>query len=177
MWTYCREVASGFWSVLRSMQLSLGYLFTPAVTVQYPEETRQLPTRALTRHVLTIATETEKLKCTACDMCARICPVNCIHIEGEGKGKERRPKSFIIDHNLCMYCNLCVEVCPFDAISMWTGKGELSGYTRTHLVYDLETLRAEQFYPTIMTPRPPQGVGRGAGGAKVGPTAGTGRGK
>lgn len=159
MFRYLREVAVGFWSILLSMQLTLRYLFTRAVTVQYPEEKRELPTRALTRHVLTIDLDSNKLKCTACDMCARICPTNCIHLEGEGKGKERRPKWFVIDHNLCMYCNLCVEVCPFDAISMWTGMYELGGFSRTNLVYDIETMRADQFYPTIMTPRIPRETG------------------
>jgi formate hydrogenlyase subunit 6/NADH:ubiquinone oxidoreductase subunit I len=57
-----------------------------------------------------------------------------------------------------MYCNLCVEVCPFDAISMWTGKYELGGFSRTNLVYDMETLHADGFYPTIMSPRPPAGA-------------------
>jgi NADH-quinone oxidoreductase subunit I len=105
-------------------------------------------------------------------MCARICPANCIHLEGEGKGKARRPTWFVIDHNLCMYCNLCVEVCPFDAISMWTGKYELGGFSRTNLVYDMETMHADGFYPTIMTPRSPAGAAAkapaAAGGGKGG---------
>ncbi len=155
---YVREVVLGFWSVILSMTITLRYLFTRAVTVQYPEEKRELPTRALTRHVLTINLDSKELKCTACDMCARICPTNCIHIDGEGKGKARRPKFFVIDHNLCMYCNLCVEVCPFDAISMYTGKFELGGFTRASLLYDMKTLHAESFYPTIMSPRPPAGA-------------------
>ncbi len=155
---YLRDVVLGFWSIILSMKLTLRYLFTRAVTVQYPEEKRQLPTRALTQHVLTIDLDSKDLQCTACDMCARICPTNCIFLGGEGKGKARRPTYFIIDHNLCMYCNLCVEVCPFDAISMWTGKYELGGFTRTNLVYDMETLHADGFYPTIMSPRPPAGA-------------------
>ncbi|MCH7895811.1 MAG: NADH-quinone oxidoreductase subunit I, partial [candidate division NC10 bacterium] len=52
MWRYLREIWRGFWSILLSMQITLRYLFTRAVTVQYPEEKRQLPTRALTQHVL-----------------------------------------------------------------------------------------------------------------------------
>ncbi|MEE8224686.1 MAG: NADH-quinone oxidoreductase subunit I, partial [candidate division NC10 bacterium] len=77
---YLRDVVLGFWSIILSMQITLRYLFTRAVTVQYPEEKRQLPTRALTQHVLTIDLDSEELKCTACDMCARICPANCIHL-------------------------------------------------------------------------------------------------
>ena len=51
---YLRDVVLGFWSIILSMKITLRYLFTRAVTVQYPEEKRQLPTRALTQHVLTI---------------------------------------------------------------------------------------------------------------------------
>jgi len=144
-----------FKSILISMRVTLKYLFTPAVTVQYPTEKRRLPTRALTQHALTVDLETGKLKCTACDLCAKICPARCIELTGEGKGKARGPKTFIIDHNLCMYCNLCVEVCPFDAITMWTGKFELGGYSRADLVYDMETMTADRFYPTPMTPELP----------------------
>jgi len=170
MWRYLRELWGGFWSIILSMQITLRYLFTRAVTVQYPEEKRQLPVRALTRHVLTVDLDSKELKCTACDMCARICPTNCIYLEGEGKGKARRPKWFVIDHNLCMYCNLCVEVCPFDAISMYTGMYELGGFSRTSLVYDMETMHADGFYPTIMSPRSPAGAG-----VKAPPPAGAGK--
>jgi formate hydrogenlyase subunit 6/NADH:ubiquinone oxidoreductase subunit I len=68
-----------------------------------------------------------------------------------------------------MYCNLCVEVCPFDAISMYTGMYELGGFSRTNLVYDMETMHADGFYPTIITPRAP------AGEAKAPATAGAGK--
>lgn len=149
---YFVDVWRGFRSVLVSMGVTLKYLVTPAVTVQYPSEKRRLPMRSLNRHVLTVDLDTGKLKCTACDLCARICPARCIHIVGAGKGKERYPKAFEIDHNLCMYCNLCVEVCPFDAISMWTGNYEFGGYSRTDLVFDLKALTADRFYPTPMTP-------------------------
>ncbi|MEE9154413.1 MAG: hypothetical protein V3U42_10015, partial [candidate division NC10 bacterium] len=62
MWRYLEEIWRGFWSILLSMQITLRYLFTRAVTVQYPEEKRQLPTRALTQHVLTIDLESQELK-------------------------------------------------------------------------------------------------------------------
>jgi len=62
--------------------------------------------------------ETGDLRCTACMSCARACPDKCIQIEGEGKGKERKPVEFYIDVGLCMFCHLCVEACPFDALTM-----------------------------------------------------------
>jgi NADH-quinone oxidoreductase chain I len=174
---YLRDIGRGFWSILDSLALTLQYLFTPAITVQYPAEKRRMPLRALNRHVLTIDVETGKLKCTACDACAKICPTRCIELTGAGRGKERYPEEFIIDHNLCMYCNLCVEVCPFDAITMWTGNYEFGAFTREGLVLDKAALTADRYYPTPDTPEPVRkappaparaGAGASAAGAKAG---------
>jgi len=161
MIAYLRDVCLGFLSILVSMGVTLRHLFTPAITVQYPKKRRRLPLRSLSRHVLTIDLATGKLKCTACDACAKICPTRCITILGAGKGKERHPVEFVIDHNLCMYCNLCVEVCPFDAITMWTGDFEIGAFNRLGLVFDQTALHADRFYPTPETPQlieaaPPQ---------------------
>jgi NADH-quinone oxidoreductase subunit I len=95
---------------------------------------------------------TGKLKCTACDACAKACPTRCIALVGAGKGKDRHPVEFVIDHNLCMYCNLCVEACPFDAITMWTGNFEIGAFNRMGLVFDQTALSADRFYPTPDTP-------------------------
>ena len=164
---YLSDIWFGFISILSSMAITLRYLFTPAITVQYPEEKREMPLRAMNKHYLTVDLDTGKLKCTACDLCAVICPTKCIHIVGEGKGKVRHAVEFDIDHNLCMYCNLCVEVCPFDAITMWTGNYEFGGFSRTDLFIDIEELRAPGFVPTPMTPRLPAAkAGKAAGPAK-----------
>ncbi len=153
---YMHDVWDGFVTVLAAMKVTLRHLFTPALTVQYPTVKRTLPLRSLNRHVLTVDLETGKLKCTACDACAKICPTRCITIIGAGKGKERHPAEFVIDHNLCMYCNLCVEYCPFDAITMWTGNFEIGAFNRTGLVFDQSALHAEKFYPSPMTPAVPE---------------------
>jgi NADH-quinone oxidoreductase subunit I len=152
MIAYTRDIWAGFLTILGSMQVTLRHLFTPAVTVQYPTERRTLPLRSLNRHVLTVDLGTGKLKCTACDACAKVCPTRCITIVGAGKGKERHPVEFVIDHNLCMYCNLCVEACPFDAITMWTGNFEIGAFNRMGLVYDQTALHADRFYPTPDAP-------------------------
>jgi NADH-quinone oxidoreductase subunit I len=152
MIAYVHNVWAGFLTILSAMRVTLRHLFTPAITVQYPAERRTLPLRSLNRHVLTIDLDTGKLKCTACDACAKICPTRCITIVGAGKGKEKHPVEFVIDHNLCMYCNLCVEYCPFDAITMWTGNFEIGAFNRTGLVFDQTALTAEKFYPTPETP-------------------------
>lgn len=155
MGRYFSDLFGGSASILRSMWVTLRYLFTRAITVQYPDEQRPQPLRALNRHVLTIEESTGQLKCTACEACAKICPTRCIELTGTGKGKNRHPSAFTIDHNLCMYCNLCVEVCPFDAITMWTRIGELSSADRSSLVYDLRTLTADRYFPSPTTPERP----------------------
>ena len=158
MRAYFTDLVRGLWSILVALRVTLRYLFTPAITTQYPDERRPQPLRTLNRHVLTVEAGTGTLKCTACDACARICPTRCIELTGAGKGKARRAATFWIDHNLCMYCNLCVEVCPFDAITMWTRIDELSAPTRSGLVYDQPTMTATRFYPSPMTPEQPLGT-------------------
>ena len=65
--------------------------------------------------------------CTSCMLCARECPVWCIHIDshqetlpaapGGGRDTTRNVLDrFAIDYSICMFCSLCVEVCPFDAL-------------------------------------------------------------
>ncbi len=79
-------------------------------------------------------------KCTACTLCAKACPVQCIDITGEKKlqGKGKRAARFIIDFSRCMFCGLCVEACHFAAIRH-TGKCDFSSYVREDLIVDFGT--------------------------------------
>ena len=119
---------------IKGMFTGLGVTFKtmmkPTVTVQYPHEREDPPTRA--RGVIALKEE----NCTVCMLCARQCPDWCIYIEGH---KEQRPPRreggrprsvsvldrFDIDYALCMYCGICVEVCPFDAL-FWSPEFEYS---------------------------------------------------
>ncbi len=91
-------------------------------------------------------------RCTACGMCARVCPPQCIWIERdkspEGKNL-RRPKHFTVDANICMSCGLCAEFCPFDAIKM-DNNYELGAYSRQDLIFDKDKLlRPVEYYAKI----------------------------
>ncbi len=49
-------------------------------------------------------------KCVGCMMCAKNCPVSCIH--GEAK------KVHVIDQKKCIKCGRCFDVCPFNAVKV-----------------------------------------------------------
>ena len=84
-------------------------------TIQYPEEKRQLPERF--RYLPMLIEE----RCTACGICAKVCPPQCIWIERatDENGKSlKRPAQYTIDASICMSCGFCAEFCTFDAIHM-----------------------------------------------------------
>ena len=132
-------------SILKGLWVTHITFWRPKVTVQYPHRSpaEDYKPRPGYRGDFALLTdrETGALKCTACMSCARICPDKCIHIEGEGKGKERKPTVFIIDLGLCMFCHLCVEACPFDALTM-TPDYEQAEYSPRALIRDLDRLTA-----------------------------------
>jgi len=123
------------------------------LTIQYPEEKRLLPERFRYIPMLIWDTEKEEDKCTACGICAKVCPPQCIWIvrDSDENGKPvARPAEFYIDAAVCMSCSFCVEFCPFDAIKM-NHDYELAVYDRyPHLVYDkaeltvAERIKAEE---------------------------------
>lgn len=48
-------------------------------------------------------------KCTGCEDCIEVCPVDCISLV-DGKA--------VVDQDECTDCEACVDVCPEGAISM-----------------------------------------------------------
>lgn len=114
------------------------------ITIEYPEQKKQLPPGYRADHRL-MRRENNEIRCTACMLCATICPANCIEIEAEEVDDpriEKRAKSFTIDMLRCVYCGLCVEVCPCDAIRMDTGLYENASFDRSLLIYNMDRLLA-----------------------------------
>ena len=91
------------------------------LTVQYPEERMPVQERFRVLPVLLYDPETGEPRCTACGICAKVCPPQCIWIvQARGSdGKPRnKPAEFSIEPDVCMNCGLCAEHCPFGAIRM-----------------------------------------------------------
>lgn len=116
------------------------------ITIEYPEVKKQLPPGYRAEHRL-MRREDGSIRCTACMLCATICPARCIEIEAEDVGDdkvEKRAKHFTINELRCVFCGLCVEACPCDAIRMDTGKFENATFDRTSAIYDKEKLLNNQ---------------------------------
>jgi len=96
-------------------------------TVQWPEEKLAPVENARTIPFLVFDGDEAMagLRCTACMICEKECPPQCIYIVKDAVKKpdfvgkmQMQPKVFDIDISVCMSCGICVEVCPFDAIKM-----------------------------------------------------------
>ena len=122
-------------------------------TIQYPEE--KLPVPENFRFVPFLVYDeledgTQKQRCTACGICAKVCPTQCIWIVRAKDPKTGRPKSepeaFYIDVDICMNCGLCAEFCPFDSIKM-DHDYELATYDRFQdNIFDLSKLSKPASY-------------------------------
>ena len=125
------------------------------LTIQYPEEKRLLPERFRYIPMLIWDSETSEDRCTACGICAKVCPPQCIWIvrDSDESGKPiTRCSEFYIDAAVCMSCSFCVEFCPFDAIKM-NHDYELAVYDRNpQLVYDMEELTVPLEYYAALWP-------------------------
>ena len=143
---YFKNTWLGIWTVLVGMKITFRHLFTPAVTIQYPDVKVNLPDRVRNRLYVNMD------DCIGCDQCSRACPVECIEIEtvksvpGEdlgttsnGKKKALWVTKFNIDIAKCCFCQLCVFPCPTECIYM-TNVYEYAEYERENFLYEFSTL-------------------------------------
>jgi len=127
-------------------------------TVQYPEEKLPLPEAFRVIPFLVYAegeAGVRKLRCTACGICAKVCPPQCIWITRSADSSTGKPipapSEFFIDTDWCMNCGLCAEYCPFDAIKM-DREYELASGNRAGNIYNLEKLLRPEAYHAAIHP-------------------------
>jgi len=117
-------------------------------TIQYPKQ--QLPVPEVGRYQLDVEID----DCIVCDLCAKICPVDCITIESikateaigqtsDGTTKRLYAAQFDIDMAKCMYCGLCTIVCPTECIIM-TNKYDRTVFELSDLTYEFSDMTAEE---------------------------------
>lgn len=149
---YFYELLRGLWITTRHFVVNMFFHILKvfgiktkrkgAVTIQYPEQKKELALRHRSLHRL-MTRKDGKPRCVACMLCVTVCPSECIYVEAaEDPDPEiqKYPAKFIIDLSRCCFCGFCVEACPEDAIRMDTYEIEFADYTRQDLIYDLEKL-------------------------------------
>lgn len=126
---------------MKGLALTLKRFLNPrtCVTVQYPEERPKLASRFRGLPELQIDNDGRE-KCVACGLCARVCPSQCIIVEGaEDEATHKRyPKVYELDAFRCIFCGFCEEACPVRAIIL-RDTFELSTYQNKE-VFDKEKL-------------------------------------
>ena len=133
----------GMWVTLVS---TIGGLSKP-VTRQYPTVPTPVQPRFMGFPALTWDHKVEEPFCTACMVCIRQCPTQCMSatmkdnpLHKEGRSSRRKiVDEFEINLNRCILCGICVEVCNFDAIVM-SHEHEMSTYQRNGDRVDLPAL-------------------------------------
>jgi NADH-quinone oxidoreductase subunit I len=104
-------------------------------TRQYPEVKPDLPPRYRARIVLTHDPDGQE-RCVACNLCAAVCPVDCIEVTKTETPEGRwLADTFRINFARCIFCGFCEEACPTSALQL-TPDFELADYARASLVYD-----------------------------------------
>jgi len=162
------KVINGFTTAWKGLGLTLGHLFASSArrkvisasdnnyfkqlegtnTIQYPHQS--LPVPEVGRYQLDVEID----DCIVCDLCAKICPVDCITIDAikatevigqtsDGSKKMLYAAKFDIDMAKCMYCGLCTIVCPTECIVM-TNQYDRTVFELKDLNYEFSDMTPEQ---------------------------------
>ncbi len=118
------------------------------VTTLYPHESIPVPDHGRYR------LHNEMDDCIVCDLCAKICPVNCIDIDpikstveigktSDGSTRRIYAATFDIDMAKCCYCGLCTTVCPTESLTM-TKVYDYSEFDIRNMVYQFGDLTSDE---------------------------------
>ena len=129
MTQYFADIYQAVRSAVKGMGITIKHIYRKPVTLQFPDERQVMPER------FRGFVHNDMTKCDACNICAKLCPVDCIYIETVGKAKERMMIRYAIDYNKCIWCSLCTENCHTGSITM-SHDYDHSVYDRRSLVYE-----------------------------------------
>jgi NADH-quinone oxidoreductase subunit I len=126
-------------------KVTLHQITEPRVTTQYPEVKRPTMPRTHGRHILN-KYEDGTEKCIGCELCAAVCPADCIYVRAKDNDPEN-PTSpgerfgfvYEINYLRCIHCDMCVEACPTEAITE-SKLFEFSFVDRADSIYTKEEL-------------------------------------
>ncbi|MDH5559598.1 MAG: 4Fe-4S binding protein [Deltaproteobacteria bacterium] len=130
---YFNNLVNGVKTVFEGMSITLASFFTRPVTVQYPEadistdqtiqDNYKGPLSGMPPNYRGILNVDMSI-CTACTLCMKACPIDCIYLEtvkcekvtvigkdGNEENKVRTCSIFKIDIGKCMFCGLCTIPC------------------------------------------------------------------
>lgn len=132
-----RRFGRGVWSLAVGLGVTGRHMLRRRVTIYYPHERPDTSKWGGPIELVTFP-ETLTHDCIACNACVRVCPSECISVEGERPegSKKMRATRFILDFSTCSLCGLCVEVCPTDTLRYSTRYDEAT-YTRDATYDDL----------------------------------------
>jgi NADH-quinone oxidoreductase subunit I len=157
--TYIQDIKAGpkRYKSLEGIKSRQNYDTKGIFTVQYPEEKLSVPEefRFLPFLVYELSdTGEKKYRCTACGICSKVCPPQCIYIVRATDSETGKPvpssAKFFIDVDICMNCGYCAEYCPFDAIRMDHDYEVATSEKRINNFYDKEKLgRPVSYYAEI----------------------------
>ena len=77
--------------------------------------------------------------CVACTMCARVCPDNCIAVEGDDTGYQRTVTRYDFVMEWCCFCGLCQDICPTQTLSL-AADFDYARASRQAFFYDRATM-------------------------------------
>jgi len=126
-----------FLDLIGGLALTMKYMFSKTVTMQYPDKEKWIPYPRHRGHHLLRRDENGENKCVACELCSKICPCDCITVVPyENEQGNRRPLVYDVDMGRCLYCGLCEDACPEEAIAL--------GSTFEYSTYRSQDLRVDR---------------------------------
>lgn len=165
---YFKNIGQGASSLLTGLKLTFRHLFNARkktyqtniesdnyferqngiFTLQYPHESLPVPDNGRYR------LHNEIDDCIVCDLCAKVCPVDCITIDAirspeeigktsDGSTKRLYAGKFDIDMAKCCYCGLCTTVCPTECLTM-TKSYDFPEFDIRNMIYHFSDLTPEE---------------------------------